>query len=182
MRLLCTVTLLAFFLGACSLDYRPAQLEDDRAETVPETVLIEAQLVIVRSEARRFRVSAQRVEHFPEQQQQVFSRFAFEEIDRNGAVLSSGSAESAIYFTDSDDIEMSGNISFYSYQHQAGIHADWLRWNDEQRRLAGSPDGLVRVERDGGSTISGVGFAADMRSSTVEFAEQVSGTLVTDEN
>ena len=181
MRQLCAIILVHLVLGACSLDYRAAQVEDDRAESVPETVLVDARLVIVRSRARRFRVSAARVEHYPEQQQQIFTNFTFEETDGVGAVLSAGSADSAVYFTNSDDIELSGNITFYSYQQEAGIYADWLRWDDEKRILSGTPDGLVRVERDGGSTISGLGFSADMRGSTVEFAEQVAGTLVTED-
>ena len=168
-------------IGGCSLDYRPAQVGDDRAESVPETVLVEAQLVIVRSETRRFRVGASRVEHYPEQQKQIFAGFVFEETDDAGTVLSAGSADSAIYFTNSDDIEMSGNIVFYSHQQQAGIYADWLRWDDDARTLSGAPGGLVRVERDGGSKISGYGFVADMRRSTVEFAERVSGILVADD-
>ena len=169
-------------LGACSLDYRPAQVGEERAESVPETVLVAAELVIVRSQARRFRVAAQRVEHYPEQRRQVFTGFEFQETDAEGAVLSSGSADNAVYFTDSDDVEMAGNIRFHSDQQQAGIYAEWLRWNDDARLLSGAPDGLVRVEREGGSTISGIGFVADMSAGTVEFAAQVSGRLVTDDD
>lgn len=172
---------MAVGLGACSLDYRPAQVEGERLESVPETVLVEAQLVIVRSEARRFEVRAARVEHYPERKQQTFDRFEFRETDAAGRPLSAGSADHAIYHTDRDDVEMSGTIQFHSQQQEAGIYADWLYWDDAERVLSGAPDGLVRVERDGGSTISGYGFRADMRSSTVEFAEQVTGTLVTED-
>ena len=172
---------MAVALAACSLDYRPAQVEGERRESVPETVLVEAQLVIVRSESRRFQVRAARVEHYPERKQQVFERFEFRETDATGRPLSIGSADSAVYHTDSDDVEMSGNIQFYSEQQEAGIYAEWLYWDDDERVLSGASDGYVRVERDRGSSISGYGFRADMRSSTVEFAEQVTGTLVTDD-
>lgn len=181
MRRLCVFLVMAVGLGACSLDYRPAQVDSERLESVPETVLVEAQLVIVRSESRRFQVRAARVEHYPERKQQTFDRFEFRESDAEGRPLSIGSADRAVYYTDSDDVEMSGTIRFYSEQQEAGIYADWLYWDDGERLLSGAPDGFVRVERDGGSTISGYGFRADMRSSTVEFAEQVTGTLVTDD-
>ncbi len=166
---------------SCSLDYRPAQVGEDRSDEIPETVMVQARMVIVRSEARRFQVSAGRVAAYPRRQRQEFTAFEFREFDSDGELLSSGSADFAVYHTDSDNVDLSGNIVFYSTAQEARILADALFWNDAERLLTGEPDAVVRLERDGGTVVEGIGFSADMRTSTMEFARQVSGRLVTDE-
>lgn len=166
---------------ACSLDYRPAQVGGDRQDDVPETVMVQARMTIVRSEARRFQVSAERVATYPRLQRQEFTSFEFREFDAAGDLLSSGTADSAVYHTDSDNVELRGNIVFFSNAQDARIFADTLFWNDAERLLTGEPDAPVRLEREDGTVIEGIGFTADMRTSTMEFARQVSGRLVTDE-
>ena len=175
------LALLCAALTSCSLDYEQLQMAEERDESVPETVISDAEFTVVRTGARSFRISAERAETYPERQEQILSGLSFEELGAGGEVITTGRADRAVHETDTDDVTMSGNISFYSSEYEARVTTDYLHWNNEEKLLRGRDDGEVRLELDSGSVVEGTGFEADMRRSIARFAQSVQGVLETDE-
>lgn len=172
---------LGLAVGGCSLDYEQLQMAEERDESVPETVVTDAEFTVVRSGARSFRISVERAETYPEREEQILTDLSFEELGADGEVITSGAADRAVHNTATDDVIMSGNISFYSREYEARVRTGYLAWNNEEKVLRGREDGQVRLELDSGTVIEGTGFEADMRRSIARFAESVQGVIVTDE-
>jgi len=168
-------------LGGCSLDYEQIEVAEERDEGVPETVVTDAQFTVVRTAARSFRITAERAETYPERQEQILLGLDFEELGADGEVITSGSADRAVHDTATDDVTMSGNISFYSTEYEARVTTGYLSWNNEKKLLQGRNDEAVRLELDSGSVVEGTGFEADMRRSIARFAESVRGVLETND-
>ena len=168
-------------LGGCTIDYESALVVDERPEDIPQTILTNARLTIQRQDDREFRVRADRVESYPELEEQRFWGFSFEEYDLDGDLLASGQADYALYFDATDDVRLEGNILFESLSDGLTVRAEELEWTDETRTLTGGQDRTIRVDREDGSWIEGRGFAADFRRSVLEFRGSVQGVIVTDE-
>ncbi len=168
-------------LGACSLDYEQLEVAEERDEGVPETIVTDARFTVVRTAARSFRITAERAETYPERQEQILLGLQFEELGADGEVITSGSADRAVHDSETDDVTMSGNISFYSKEYEARVTTGYLSWNNEEKLLRGRNDETVRLELDSGSVVEGTGFEADMRRSIARFAESVRGVIETDD-
>jgi LPS export ABC transporter protein LptC len=167
--------------GACTIDYESALVVDERPEDIPQTILSNARLTIQRQDEREFRVRADRVESYPELEEQRFWGFSFEEYDLQGDLLASGQADYALYFDATDDVRLEGNIVFESVSDGLTVRAEELEWTDETRSLTGGQEDTIRVDREDGSWIEGRGFAADFRRSVLEFRGSVQGVIVADE-
>jgi len=177
------LVLVAIALAAgCSLDYDAGRIAEERPEELPETILFESSYTIERRSDRVLRFTAERAESYPEQNTQLLFGLTFTERNADGEVLSSGNADRATYFTDSDNVELSGGIRFRAETESAEVQAEYLFWNDEEDRLTSREDERVTVVRDSGSKITGLGFEADTRLKRVSFTGEVSGTLVTDDS
>jgi LPS export ABC transporter protein LptC len=179
-RILLLLTATAVALG-CSLDYDAGRIAEERPEEIPETILFQSSYTVERTNDRVLKFTAEQAESYPEQNKQLLFGLTFTERDGNGEVLSSGTADSATYFTDTDNVELSGGIRFRAETESAEVQAEYLYWNDEEDRLTSREDERVTVIRDSGSRITGLGFEADTRLKEVSFTGDVSGTLVTDD-
>ncbi|MFP4484106.1 MAG: LPS export ABC transporter periplasmic protein LptC [Spirochaetota bacterium] len=168
-------------LVGCSLDYDAGRIAQERPEELPETVLFQSSYTVERESNRVLVFSAERLETYPEQEKQLLYGISFQERNAEGEVLSSGTSDEAIYFTDTSDVELSGGILFRSETEGAEVTADYLYWNDEESRLTSRENDRVTVVRDSGSEITGLGFEADTRLKEVSFSADVSGRLVTDD-
>lgn len=168
--------LLLLFTAACSLEYD--MLETDEDSQFPELELFQIRHVVARSGRTQLMVEAQYSGLFQSQSRQILRNVYFYEFDSEGNVASEGSADSAHVFLDTEDIEFQGSIYIYSHEDEAGVEADYLRWNNEARQLQGRDGEEVRIRREDGSEIMGDGFLADMRSRSLVFSGSVEGTFV----
>lgn len=176
------VTALAMvILGACSLDYEQGRIAEERPEEVPETVLFQSSYTVERRNERVLTFTAEQIETYPEREEQLLFGLAFEERNAEGELLTSGSADEAVYYTESTDVELSGAIRFRSETEEAEVSAEYLYWNDEESRLTSREGDRVTVRRDSGSEITGTGFEAETSLKEVSFTGGVSGRLVTDD-
>jgi LPS export ABC transporter protein LptC len=175
------VAILVTVLAGCSLDYEQISMAEERDESIPETVIEEATFTVVRSDARTFRIRAERAETYPEREEQILTGLEFEELGPDGEVITRGRADRAVHDTATDDVEMSGNISFYSSEYEARVTTSYLSWNNAEKLLRGRDGEEVTLELDSGSVIGGTGFEADMRRSIARFAESVRGVIETDD-
>lgn len=170
--------LAAAALSSCSLDYGPAQIAQKLNENTPDLILYDFQNTSVRHGRKLFQISASYSESFDQKQQQRLSDVEFREFDDNGAVITSGTAEHALLYVDSNNVELSGRIRFYSETEKATVTCSYLFWDDKARTLTSRPDETVTITKDSGTVLSGRGFSADAARREVKFSGPVSGTVV----
>jgi LPS export ABC transporter protein LptC len=172
--LILAVTLLV----SCRLDYGQQQLVDELDEDVPETVLTEVRHTVVRDGSPRFRILADRAETFTERKRQYLHEVEFSELSPDGTLVTSGTADYAEYQMDTEDVELTGNLRFFSEEEQAWLTAEYLYWDSDSRRLTSQSSRPVTVNRTDGTRITGRGFVAEMSRSSIYFQGGVSGMIV----
>ena len=168
-------------LVSCRLDYGQQQLVDELDEDVPETVLTDVRHTIVRDGSPRFRIIADTAETFTERKRQYLYGIEFSELRPDGSLITSGTADYAEYQVDTEDVELTGNLRFFSEEEQAWLTAEYLYWNSDSRRLTSQASRPVTVHRTDGTRITGRGFVAEMSRASIYFQGGVSGTIVEEE-
>jgi len=169
-------------LFSCSLDYTGSFMADEIAEDIPDTILNDFSHVAVRSGGESFLVWAARGENYDRKKESRFFTVDFQEVNALGEVVTSGSCDRAVLYLDSDNMDLWGNLLFYSSEEEATISADHLFWDDARGELTGDPGSLVVITRDSGASLQGEGFSAALRENRVEFRSRVKGVWVDDEN
>ncbi len=175
------VSLAIMVLGACSLDYDQSQLASEISQEIPDTILTSVSHTVVRDNVIRFRIGAERVEAYGEEKRQELRQVTFTEYDSSGAVRTEGTADHADFQTDTENVEITGNLRFYSVPDEAWLEADYLFWNSDERQLTSRPEETVTLERSDGTSIAGRGFTAEMDESVIIFSDGVRGTIVEEE-
>ena len=175
------LALVALFISACSLDYGQSELSSELSEEIPDTVLTGVVHTVVRDHTVRFRVTAARVEAFSEENRQDLYDVVFTEYGSDGAVRTEGTADFADFATDTEDVEMTGNLRFFSIPDDAWLRADYLVWTSDDRQLTSRPEDPVVLEKSDGTSIVGRGFTAEMGQSLLIFSGGVNGTIVDSE-
>jgi len=176
------ILIVVFFVFAgCSFDYEEGALAEDLSETVPETVLIEFVQVRTTSGKPDFRVYADRAEIYGKKKETVLEDVLYQDFDKSGAVVTEGFADRILYFTESEDAELEGNLRFYNADEEVKLEAEYLYWKDDEKFLNTRPDELVVLTKENGTVVTGRGFSAQGRSKTIDFAGGVGGTWVEDE-
>ena len=168
-------------LSGCSLNYGESQLATEISEEIPDTILTGVSHTVVRDNVVRFRIGAELVESYGEENLQELHSVTFTEYDSTGAVRTEGTADYADFQTDTENVEITGNLRFYSVPDEAWIEAEYLFWNSDERQLTSRPEEPVALERSDGTSIIGRGFTAEMDQSLIIFSDGVEGTIVEEE-
>ncbi len=168
---------IALSLGSCSLAGYGGE-SGDGGDEMPTAVFSDyAHTVVVRGK-RNFELKATRAELYMTSKKTVLSGVIFSEYDPDtGELLSLGTSDSAVYFTDSKDAEFSGSVRLESKKQDAILEGEYLRWSDKDKRLEGRLDRTVTISRADGSRMSGAGFEADARRRAFSFRESAEGRL-----
>ena len=172
------LVMVAAALTSCSLDYGQSQLSSEISEEIPDTVLTGVAHTVVRDNTVRFRITAVRVEAFADENRQYLYEVGFTEYDADGSVRTDGTADFADFQTDTEDVELTGDLRFFSVPDEAWLRADYLYWNSEERQLTSHPEEPVVLEKSDGTYIVGRGFIAEMSESLIIFSGGVNGTIV----
>jgi len=167
--------------GACSLDYESAEMAEDLDQEIPNSVLINFSQVLVRDSEPAFLVEAARAEDYGKKKETRLTDIHFIEYDKDGAIVTDGHADYAILNNDTRNVELWGNLFFYSAGEEAEISGEYLFWNDAERTLTSKPELPVRIKKDQGTEIEGQGFTADFKTLDFTFEEDVTGTYVSDD-
>jgi len=171
---------LSLALASCSLGY-DGQVKE--APVLPSAVFSDYSHTIVVRGRPAFTLEADRAEVYAEEKRTVLSAVRFAEYDPDtGDLLSSGSADRAVYWTESEDAELSGAVRLESKRQEAVLEGEYLRWDGEGKRLEGRLDRAVTVRKTDGSWVSGAGFEADARRRSFVFREGVAGVAVPPED
>ena len=164
--------------GGCSLEYGDARVAESVPDSLPTASIRDFTHTVVRRGRKQFNVTAERALRYDNDGEQHLYGAEFEEVDADGVIVSRGRADFARYFDGSEDVEMLGNIEFYSEVENARVLASYLFWDREDRLLLGDRDDLVRVEQDDGTSLQGYGFHSNMRTRELGFEREVSGRYV----
>jgi LPS export ABC transporter protein LptC len=165
------LSLVAF--GGCTFDYSGADVERDSDERIPQVELVDVEMVIERS--NRLRLTASRIASFPDEGYQELRDVRFSEFGPGGELRLEGRADAGRLDLDTEDVELRGNVSFYSTVEEATIESEFLYWNAEDRILSSTEDAPVVLEREDGSRVEGRGMEVDGRRNSVTFSRGVEG-------
>jgi LPS export ABC transporter protein LptC len=152
------------------------------SEEIPDSVIVDFVHTSVRDGKPVFRLEAGRAEVYNKREETRLFNVYFQEYARDGAVATEGWAEKTIFFTDTENAEMAGDLLVYSSSEEAFVGSDYLYWDDSARTLTSRRDSAVTIEKDDGTTLRGLGFRADMATRSVEFSGSVSGTYVSEDD
>ena len=176
------VTLLtaAALLAACSFEYSAAGAAPSALlESIPETELTDVTHTVVRDGRVVAEFNARQVRNFPRAGRAELEEVSYAEYDGNGIVVTAGSAQRAVYYTEREDAELAGAIRLRSQSQEVWLEAETLQWDDARHRLTSGTGEMVQISRDDGSRVSGSGLEVDVHRKTIRFSGPVSGTLVT---
>lgn len=168
-------------LAACSLDYGEAMAED-LAEDVPDTVVLGFSHTVVENGSPRFRLEAERGESYQAQKKMKLIGVRFIEYAAGSRDVSAeGSADSALFFTDTESAQLSGSVRFHSSQDGVTVESGYLEWDGQARLLRSRAETLTSLSDDDGSSLSGAGFNADAARRSFSFGNRADGRFVTPE-
>jgi lipopolysaccharide export system protein LptA len=170
----------ASLFSSCSFDYRESRLAESLSKELPNSVLTDYRHTSVRAGKPVFTISAQSSSVFRQTHKAVLHRVDFQEFDDSGEPVTKGSAENATVFTQSDNVELSGNIRFRHLPDDFSVSASFLYWDNAERSLEGKPEELVRIRRGDGSTIEGRAFSSSGIYRRIQFDDTVQGTYVSE--
>src|SRR6056297_1666929 len=121
------------FYSSCSLDYQQEQLVNEMEESIPDSIIYSFEHTAVENGAPLFRLIAEEAALYGEKKRTELSDVQFYEFDKEGAIVTEGTADEAVIFTESEDAELTGDLQVYSLREEAEIFCDYMYWNNEQK-------------------------------------------------
>ena len=172
---------LTLALASCSLDYGAGNGGQGEAE-LPTARFTNYTHTIVERGAKAFELSAASAEAYEEADRTVLTDVRFSEYDPDtGELVSSGRADRAVFYPESEDADFIGNVWLESKRQDAILEGESLRWDGEGKRLEGGLEKTVTVRRGDGSWVSGAGFEANAHTLSFVFRESVEGYVARSE-
>jgi LPS export ABC transporter protein LptC len=161
---------------SCTFDYGEREHFDD---DLPDLVMENVEYVRVRSADPLARFQAERAERFDNLGVMRLQNFSFEQYGERGEEINAqGSAVFASVDIDSGDIFMDLGVRLEVESEDIIIKTNQLEWLDEPRILSTGRDDNVNILRENGTSFTGVNLRVDARQRTWEFAGNVSGIFI----
>ena len=179
LRILSLTSLVAALLIACSFDYNSVAEPD---KTKPDIVMENLEYVRVRGGDPLVRFRAEYAERWEESQTMALRNFTFEQMEDSGETVNAeGRAATASVQLSSGDVDLGGGVRISVESEDITIRTAILQWKDKEKTLTGGTENQVDIERSDGTSFTGRGFFADARNWTWNFAGEVKGTYVEDD-
>jgi LPS export ABC transporter protein LptC len=167
-------------LASCSFDYGQQQQAD---KSQPDIVMENVDYVRVRSADPVARFQAEHAERYEERRLMELRNFSFEQFGNHGEEVNAfGKAGSASVEIDSGDIRLADGVRIDVESEDIAIETKQLEWKDKPRTLSAGAGNEVNIYQGNGTSFSGIGFQADARRRTWEFAEGASGSYIHDDD
>jgi LPS export ABC transporter protein LptC len=169
-----------FSFSSCSFDYGN---QDGADKNQPDIIMENVEYVRVRSADPQARFQAERLERYEERGIIELRNFSFEQFGSSVEEVNAyGRAGSASVEIDSGDIRMDDGVRIDVDTEDLAIETKWLEWKDKERTLASGEKEEVSIYQESGTAFTGTGFYANARRRTWEFAGNVSGTYIKDDD
>ncbi|MDR0622827.1 MAG: LPS export ABC transporter periplasmic protein LptC [Treponema sp.] len=166
-------------LWGCTFDYGTSEAEDSGQ---PDIIMNDVEYVRVRDGDPVVRFQAQRAERYEKRQTMELRDFSFEQFGNHGEdINAAGRAGTASVELDSGNIHLGGGVSIAVDSEDITIETGRLDWQDKERILSGEAGGAVNILRENGTSFTGRGFTANVRSRTWGFSDGVDGTYIHDD-
>jgi len=164
------------FSTACTFDYGAGTgMENTRPDIVMENI----EYVRVRGGDMLARFQAEYAERWEEQQLMELKNLTFEQMEDHGETVNvEGAAKTAAVQIDTGDVSLSGGVRISIESEDIIINTAELEWKDKEKTIKGSEEAEVDVQRSDGTSFTGKGFSADIRSRTWAFTGEVKGSYV----
>jgi LPS export ABC transporter protein LptC len=177
------VILISHFLLSCSFDYEEAIVEESFSEKAPESIIIGLSQTVVKEGQIQIVIEVERAEVYEDHKRTIARGLHFIELDREGGRLAEGWADKAVYYSETEDAEFSGNVYLYSAKEETSISTAQIKWENEERYLSTPEDVKVILKKDDGSFLEGTGFKANLRRREIQFGGGVNGHyIISDED
>jgi len=173
--------LLAAALGACSIDYEGASVDEQSPTGIPDTVATGLLHRIHKDGRLSLQLEAVRAETYNSRNTTILTDAHFVEYDETGGAATEGRAGKVVFHSDTENAEISGAVRVHSATEKADVRADTLLWENKTKKLTAPPHEQVRVRKDDGSSLVGSGFTGDFLNREVTFTGAVQGTYVWEE-
>ncbi|HTX72802.1 MAG TPA: LPS export ABC transporter periplasmic protein LptC [Rectinemataceae bacterium] len=148
------------------------------AAAAPTAVFVNYQHNVVTRGALSFHLSAERAEVYDADKKTVLHAVSFAQYDPDtGELVASGRADEAVYYSENEDAEFSGDVRLESKRQDAVLVGEYLRWDGTAKKLSGRLERTVTISRSDGSFVTGAGFEADALRRSFSFKDSVEGTL-----
>ena len=165
-------------IAGCSLNYQSAEVETTATPNIPDTVASGVTYRVVKGSRLSLELEAEQAETYNGRHQTVLTQARFSEYDSKGELDVQGKAGSVVFYTDSQNADISDSVSVSSLSQKGSIAADSLSWQDQTKLLTADPDERIVVKKEDGSYIAGRGFVGDFRRKQVQFDGPVEGAYV----
>ncbi|MBN1648916.1 MAG: LPS export ABC transporter periplasmic protein LptC [Spirochaetales bacterium] len=162
--------------ASCTLDYSRTTPSDELKEEIPNTIISNFVHTSVSNGNPVFRIQASEARSFEKQSKTVLREVYFEEYDSQREVITHGTSDKAVLFTDTENAEISGNLEFYSSKNEAWLWGNYLYWDNGKKTLTSENDELVKIKTDDGTDIEGRGFHGDLRRQEFRYSTEVKGS------
>ncbi len=188
-QLLKTVSIVAVLFGSsCSLDY----FEQGAAPSEsPEFVFFNADFIRTENNSISMRMRVEQVEQYNEDGLTFASRPSFTLYDSNENSSAIGYCDILSADTAKEEYAFFGNVSITSYEHNARVDAENLRWNGLTELFSGAKNETVSItvgassdpsnDLDESGTklhVTGEGFSASALDFSYSFTGPVSGSII----
>ncbi len=162
-------------ISGCSFNYQQqkSETETDR----PDFILYNTAYTVSRAYSSPLSFTAQTALFYRDREIVILHDVEFFQHDDTGSLITEGSCDTCTINTDTNDIELLGNITVLSSHEKTTITADELFWEDDDSMLTSSSESPVTVLYEDGSEISGTGFRADLTRRSIEFSEPTEGVV-----
>ena len=157
------------------MDYSDAEIIEEIGENTPNSIIENFSYTSVDNGEILFRLYAEKAENYSTKKETILNEVVFQEYNANNEIITEGTAENGVIYTESDDAELTGSLIIYSANNESELTADYLYWDDSEKSLTGSDNGNVKLLRDSGTEISGTGFSGDLRTKIFSFKKNVKG-------
>ena len=163
-------------LAACSFDYGD-DLESDKNR--PDIIMEDLEYVRVRGGYPLARFQAEYAERWEDRQTMEIRDFSFEQLENNGEEINArGRAGTASVQLDSGNISLKNGVRIDIESEDIIISTNGLEWRDKEKTISGGEEEKVEIQRSDGTSFTGIGVFADIRSRTWSFSGEVEGTYV----
>ena len=168
--------LYAFLLNACSFDYGAG---DGSENTSPDIVMENIEYTRVRGGDLLARFRGEHAERWENTQIMRITNFSFEQMEDKGETVNvEGSAGAADVRLESGDITLFGGVMIKIDSEDVIININRIEWKDKEKTLTSGAGERVDIQRSDGTSFTGMGVSADIRSRTWSFSGEVEGTYV----
>jgi LPS export ABC transporter protein LptC len=175
---LAPLALAAPFLAGCSINYEEGHVIEELEDTVPNIRMTGLKHRVATKDRLIMEMSAEKSESYEKTKRITISGVKFREYDSEGESVSEGKANQVIYFIETKNADIQGNIEIISHREKGGIRTERLYWDDARRFLSGSPDSETEIFDEDGSRFMGQGFEVDMKRLIISFMQTVEGNYV----